>query len=67
MKQCIIFSLVLLIFTFLSFSGEITLQNGLNDYAGCDDIHIGNSDAVPYLPGSNNGSYNRLAIANFEC
>ncbi len=70
MKMChkctVIFLLFMLVQMAWTDEEVVTLQNGLNDYTGCDDVHIANSD-VGYLPGANDGSYTQLAIAAFEC
>ncbi len=49
----------------------VTLQNGLQGYSGCEDVHIANQEAVASsevkLPGANDGSCERLAIVEYVC
>ncbi len=45
----------------------VTLQNGVNDYTGCSDIHIGNEEDNPCSDGVNSGEYTKLVLTFFKC
>lgn len=64
-KMLILFTLVQ-----ITWSNEVTvtLQNGLNNYDGCEDISIANPDGASQNVGTNNGSYATLyLVANELC
>ncbi len=45
----------------------VTLQNGVNNYTGCSDIHIGNEEDNPCSDGVNSGEYTKLVLTFFKC
>ena len=67
MNRLIYFTVAIFLCVVLSFSEQITLQNGLNNYNGCEDIHIANERCAIFIPTSNDGTSKQLAIADFTC
>jgi len=60
---------VLLLFL-SSFADEITLQNGVDGYNGCEDSYIGTNDwgtISSMAPGSNFGSQSELKVHRESC